>query len=359
VSKAQDWPVLDLPVKPPFAAMEAELARALPRGDGWQYEPKWDGFRCLAYKDGSTVALQSKAGQSLGRYFPELVAAVRSLEPRRLVVDGEIVVPRDGLFSDFDLLLQRIHPAESRVKKLAAETPVLLHAFDLLVDARGVSLVKEPLSERRKKLEQLANYLFDPKGTLRLSPATRSRDEAVKWEGELRGKGIDGIIAKRVESPYLVGSRDGAKKVKFLRTCDVVVGGFRYGSKERIIGSLLLGLHDEHGRLHHVGFCSAISHKERRALTPKLEALKGDGFSGSAPGGPSRWSTARTMEWEGVKPVLVVEISFDHFDGNRFRHGTGFVRWRPDKAPEQCTFAQLRAELARPAHEDAPPSPEG
>ena len=334
---------MKLGVKPPFAAMEALSVDEVPTGPGWQYEPKWDGFRCLAFRDGDSVELQSKSGQPLTRYFPEIVEGLRALKPPRFALDGELVIPSDGALS-FDDLLQRLHPAESRVHKLAAQTPALLIVFDLLADETGKSLISLTLTERRKRLEQFAKKYF--RGPLRLSPTTNSPTEAQKWFSG-GGASLDGVIAKRTDLPYQSGERTGMQKIKAFRTAECVVGGFRYAEKKPAVGSLLLGLY-EHGVLHHVGFCSGIKAHEKAALTKKLEKLIGPpGFTGRAPGGPSRWSTKRSSEWQPLKPKLVVEVTYDHVSGERFRHGTGFVRWRPDKAPEQCTMDQLKQKRSR------------
>lgn len=334
---------MTLPVETSLAPMLALLVGEIPEGEQWVYEPKWDGFRCLAFRDAESVDLRSKAGQPLARYFPELVAAVGALEPRRFVLDGEIVVPVGRALS-FDDLLQRIHPAETRIRKLAQETPALYVVFDLLVDESGRSIVDRPHSERRRLLERFAAAHFREKGTLRLSPVTDRPDEAQRW---LRASGgaVDGVIAKRRDLDYRSGERTGMQKIKFLRTADCVVGGFRYASKSRVIGSLLLGLYDDEGRLDHVGFCSSLKAEQRRELTPKLESLiRPPGFTGNAPGGPSRWSSERSGQWEPLDPTLVVEVRYDHFSQGRFRHGTRFLRWRPDKAPRQCTRAQVEQE---------------
>jgi ATP-dependent DNA ligase len=334
-----------LPIKPPYAPMEAKLVEEIPKGPGWQYEPKWDGFRCLAFRDGDHVELQSKAGQPLARYFPELVEAVAGLEPRKFVLDGEIVVPADGGLS-FDDLLQRIHPAASRISKLSQETPALYVVFDLLVNETGAALVEHPLHDRRKELESFARRHLRGQERIRLSPATTDLALGEKWFGSA-GAALDGVIAKRVEMDYRSGDRTGMQKVKNLRTAECVVGGYRYGSKAtKTLGSLLLGLYDNAGLLHHVGFCSSLTAKQREDLTPKIEKLRkpvgeGGGFTGKAPGGPSRWSTERSGEWEAVRPDLVVEVQYDHFTGGRFRHGTKFLRWRPDKPPRQCTMDQV------------------
>jgi len=312
----------------------------VPTGPEWQYEPKWDGFRCLAFRDGDTVALQSKSGEPLERYFPEMVEALRAVKAPRFVLDGEIVIAKGKTLS-FDDLLQRIHPAESRVRKLAAETPALLIVFDLLVDEEGASLVDLPLTERRKRLETFARRFLAKHPRLALSPATDDSAMALRWFEATRGA-LDGVIAKRRDLAYRSGDRSGMQKIKQRRTADCVVGGFRYASQGRAIGSLLLGLYDEDGLLHHVGFTSGLSADERAALVPKLEKLiQPPGFTGSAPGGPSRWSTERSTEWQPLLTKLVVEVEYDHVTGDRFRHGTRVVRWRPDKAPRQCTFEQI------------------
>jgi ATP-dependent DNA ligase len=334
-----------MPLKSPIAPMEARSVDDIPAGPEWQYEPKWDGFRCLVFRDGESVTLQSKAGKPLTRYFPDVVAAVRALKAKQFVLDGEIAVPHDGAFS-FDDLLQRIHPAQSRIQKLAAETPALLIAFDLLQDERGNSLLETPLSERRPKLEAFAEKSFSKDIGVRLSPATTKLADAKGWLKKV-GSTLDGIIAKRRDVPYGVGTRDAMVKVKNYRSADCVVGGFRYGTNSKLMGSLLLGLYDDNSLLHHVGFTSSIARIDKPALTEKLEKLKGGpGFTGNAPGGPSRWSTERSAEWVPLKPKLVVEVCYDHFSGERFRHGTRLLRWRPDKAPEQCMIDQVKQKKA-------------
>ncbi len=320
--------------------MEATSVDAIPEGAGWQYEPKWDGFRCVAFRDGEEVELKSKAGQPLARYFPEVVTALLALKTKRFVLDGELVIPQ-GKSLSFDALLQRIHPAESRIKKLSTETPAWLIAFDLLADG-AQSLIDLPLRERRLQLEAFAARNFLADGSVSLSPASPSLTVARKWFGSV-GETLDGIIAKKIDAPYAAGERGAMVKIKARRTADCVVGGFRYAEKGAVVGSLLLGLYDDAGKLHHVGFCSGLKAAERPALTKKLEALRGcTGFTGRAPGGPSRWSTKRSTEWEALKPDLVVEVQFDHVSGERFRHGTTLLRWRPDKAPAQCTMEQLK-----------------
>jgi ATP-dependent DNA ligase len=334
-----------LPIPRSFAPMEALQVSELPVGSEWQYEPKWDGFRCLAFRDGDRVDLMSKAGKPLGRYFPDLIAALQALDAPRFVLDGEIVIPVGQLLS-FDELLLRIHPAASRVRTLAEAHPAMLIVFDLLVDDDGQSRVKEPLAERRAALEHFAMRYFAGAGAVRLSPATTEERTVKRWYASV-GSALDGVIAKRRDLAYRSGERTGMQKLKQRRTADCVVGGFRYASKGKSVGSLLLGLYDREGLLDHVGFCSALSAAERARLTPELEALIAPpGFTGRAPGGPSRWSTARSTQWEPLAAELVVEVEYDHFTGGRFRHGTGFVRWRPDKEPRQCTIAQVEREAA-------------
>ncbi len=336
---------MSLPIHPPFLPMEAATAESIPQGPDWQYEPKWDGFRCLAFRDGDEVELQSKAGQPLARYFPELADGLRKLKPKQFVLDGEIVIPVNGDLSFEDLLL-RIHPAESRVRKLAGEHPSELVVFDLLVDDKGTNMVDRPLRERRKRLEQFAAKALTTEAA-RLSPATCDLKEAKRWFHEMGG-GLDGIIAKELDQRYHSGERSGMVKIKNLRTADCVVGGFRYATKGRYVGSLLLGLYED-GLLHHVGFTSSIHREQRAEITKKLEAIKEPpGFTGRAPGGPSRWSTERSTEWEPVAPKLVVEVQYDHFTGGRFRHGTKLLRFRPDKEPRQCTMDQVRRESRSP-----------
>ena len=314
----------------------------IPTDPGWQYEPKWDGFRCLAFRDGDRIELQSKNGQPLARYFPEVVAHLRSLSPRSFVLDGEIVVPVDGHLS-FDDLLQRIHPAASRIERLSRERPAVLIVFDLLVDPAGRLLADRPLRERRARLEAFAAKHLAGRDDLRLSPATEDVAQARAWLATA-GPTLDGIVAKRLDLPYRSGERTGMQKIKRRRTADCVVGGFRYSSGSPTVGSLLLGLYDEDGLLHHVGFTSGFPAEARKALLAKLEPLVQEpGFTGRAPGGPSRWSTERSGEWTPLAPRLVVEVSYDHFSGDRFRHATRFLRWRPDKAPRQCTLDQVTA----------------
>jgi ATP-dependent DNA ligase len=334
-----------------LVAMEARSVDAIPCGAEWQYEPKWDGFRCLLSRDAGSVTLRSKSGEDLTRYFPELAEAALRLKATQFTLDGEIVVPHGKSFS-FDDLLQRIHPAASRIKKLSQETPALYLAFDLLATAKDEKLAEQPLSKRRPALEAFARTQFKSQTTFRLSPATTSYATAKKWLAKAGG-GFDGVIAKRLDLPYQSGNRDGMQKIKNFRSADCVVGGFRYATNKlngkNVVGSLLLGLYDDAGLLHHVGFTSAIKREQKPALTAKLEALIGPpGFTGNAPGGPSRWSTERSAQWCPLKPKLVVEVCYDHFSGDRFRHGTTIQRWRPDKAPRQCTLDQLKQKAVNP-----------
>jgi ATP-dependent DNA ligase len=334
-----------LRLHPPLAPMEALSVDEIPIGPVWQYEPKWDGFRCLAFRDGDKVELQSKSGQKLTRYYPDLVAAVRALKPKAFVLDGEIVVPSNGAFS-FDALLQRIHPAASRVARLAQETPALLIVFDLLAGTDGQPLLGLSLSERRERLTQFAHAHLRGNARIRVSPATTRLAEAKTWLKRV-GATLDGIVAKRRDLPYRSGDRTAMQKIKNYRSADCVVGGFRYNEGKKVVGSLLLGLYDDAGLLNHVGFTSTIRREDKPALTAKLEKLIAPpGFTGKAPGGPSRWSTKRSADWQPLKPKLVVEVCYDHFTGDRLRHGTRLMRWRPDKAPQQCTLDQVKQRRA-------------
>jgi ATP-dependent DNA ligase len=331
-----------LPIGSRYAPAEAKPVHQLPVGPEWSYEPKWDGFRCLAFRDREKVSLMSKAGKPLTRYFPDVVATILALRAQRFVLDGEIVVPVGGTLS-FDQLLQRIHPAASRVRMLAASFPAQLIAFDILAIGE-TSLIDHPFAERRQRLESFVRRFGVTASGLRLSPMTRSAPVARRWLGGER-RGLDGVVAKRLDLPYESGKRTGMEKVKNVHTADCVVGGFRYASKGRAIGSLLLGLYDAAGLLDHVGFVSSFTSAERATLASRVTPLVGgSGFTGRAPGGPSRWSTERSGEWVPLRPALVVEVAYDHFADRRFRHGTAFRRWRPDKAARQCTTAQLRAE---------------
>jgi ATP-dependent DNA ligase len=322
------------------APMEALLAAELPEGEGWQYEPKWDGFRCIARRDGDIVEMISRSGKPLGRYFPDVVDLLEGTRQKAFVVDGELILPvADRL--DFEALQARLHPAESRVLKLSKETPAQFMLFDVL-RVGSKSFDDQPLSKRRAALEGF--HKRNGVDGLLLSPATLDRDVALGWL-KRSGGALDGVVAKRLDQPYRFGER-AMVKVKQLRTADCVVGGFRYAQKKHEVGSLLLGLYDQDGLLHHVGFTSAIAAKDRADLTKRLEKLiELPGFSGNAPGGPSRWSTDRSAQWKPLKPKLVVEVRYDQVTGRRFRHGTALLLWRPDKSPKQCTFEQLAPEL--------------
>jgi ATP-dependent DNA ligase len=381
------FPKLSLSIQPPYPPAEAKSVAALPHESGWLYEPKWDGFRCLAFRQGDEVVLQSKAGQPLGRYFPEIVAALLALPARKFVLDGEIVI-RSGSGLDFDALLQRIHPAASRIQRLSQETPSTYMVFDLLVDGKGRSLATKPLSARRMALQEFAagNTDIEPdrkrskksgsqislnsvNQRTMLSPASADFATAEKWMREGAASGWDGVVAKRLDCEYMSGERTGMVKIKRIRTADCVVGGFRWArgakasaaeaapsistslktadSKKRPteeVGSLLLGLYNKNGELDHIGFSSSFTREDRKKLKSILKPfMGGEGFSGKAPGGPSRWTRdARDTEWFPLKPKLVGEFQYDHFSGGRFRHGTKFLRWRPEKKPEQCTMEQIR-----------------
>ena len=321
--------------------MEAKSVDALPSDEGWQFEPKWDGFRCLVFKSGADVDLRAKSGKPLGRYFPEMVEAVRRAKADNFVLDGELTVPLGDTLS-FGALQDRVHPAESRIRKLSAETPALLILFDCLATAKTGSLMAKPLVDRRAQLERLMPGLGHEYRT-RLSPLTRDAAQAQGWLEDTRGA-LDGVVAKRVDGAYAAGKRV-MLKLKRLRSADCVVGGFRYGKGTRQVGSLLLGLYNADGKLDHVGFTSAISDADRPGLTAKLEALKGSpGFTGDAPGGPSRWGNERSADWQPLRTELVIEVTYDQVTDGRFRHGTMLRRWRPDKSPAQCTREQLQQE---------------
>ena len=333
---------MTLPLEFPYAPMEAESAPDLPTGAVWQYEPKWDGFRCLAFRDGDAVRIQSKAGKPLARYFPDVVESLQRARSR--TVRGR---RRDRDPGRWPALVRRAAaagPSGSQPRPHAGRGAS--GAAGRVRSAgrpRGRALVGLPLEQRRARLEAFAERYFPRDRSIVLSQATRRAATARSW---LAGGGdgdLDGVVAKRLDLPYRTGARDGMVKVKRQRTADCVVGGFRYGSRGGGIGSLLLGLYDGEGLLHHVGFCSSLSAGERKGLRAKLEPLrKAPGFTGRAPGGPSRWSTERSAQWEPLAPKLVVEVGYDHVSNGRFRHGTKFVRWRPDKAPRQCTMEQLR-----------------
>lgn len=318
--------------------MEAKAVGDLPDGEGWQYEPKWDGFRCIASVKGGEVGLQSKAGKPLARYFPELVAGLAVLPD--VMMDGELLIPVGASLS-FSALQARLHPAESRIRKLSADTPARLMLFDLLWSADEGAVAERPLVERRAALARF--HAAHRSAMLRLSPATDDRATAARWL-DAAGGALDGVVAKRLDEPYRPGER-AMRKVKRLRSADCVVGGFRYGTGERLVASLLLGLYDRGGLLHHVGHTSGLAALDRAALTAELEALvEAPGFSGDAPGGPSRWQTDRSTDWQPLRAELVAEVRYDHVTDRRFRHGTALLRWRPDKAPRQCTMDQLGEE---------------
>jgi ATP-dependent DNA ligase len=313
--------------------MEARSEPELPSGTGWRFEPKWDGFRCIARRHARKITLTAKSGKPLDRYFPEIVERLRLIAADRYTIDGELLV-RGGRNWSFEALQARLHPAASRVEKLSHETPASFMLFDML-EHDGEDLRALPLSERRKSLEA---FVAQSGGQVKLSPGTTSRATAQRW---LAGDRYEGIVAKRLDGPYLAAERDMVK-VKRQRTADCVVGGFRYATNSRLVGSLLLGLYNDAGLLDHVGFTSGFGAFDRAALTAKLEKMRGgQGFSGNAPGGPSRWSTERSAQWERLSPKLVVEVSFDHVSNRRFRHGTRLLRLRPDKSPDQCRMEQI------------------
>lgn len=353
------FPDLGLPLQPPYPPAEAKSVAQIPSSPGWLYEPKWDGFRCLAFRNGDEIVLQSKAGQPLGRYFPELVEALRCLPARKFVLDGEIIIRSHGGL-DFDALLQRIHPAESRIRKLSQQTPCTYLVFDLLLAEKGKPLTAEPLSARRMALQEFATANFKPSASqarIHLSPATTDLATAQRWIRSGAAHGLDGVVAKRLDCEYTSGERTGMVKIKRIRTADCVVGGFRYAQKGGEVGSLLLGLYNDHGQLDHIGFSSSFSKEDRKKLKSILKPLVGnhgapasddfkpandEGFTGKAPGGPSRWAREdRNTEWFPLRHKLVGEFQYDHFSGGRFRHGTKFLRWRPDKDPHQCTIDQV------------------
>ncbi len=320
--------------------METRQVTTIPIGSEWLYEPKWDGFRCVAFRDHGEVELESKSGQSLTRYFPEIVRAILDLPAARFVVDGELFIEGENGF-DFDALLQRIHPAASRVRTLSQQTPARYVLFDLLVDERNGAIYERPLDKRRERLDAFAARYLVRDGTIGLSPSTADLTTAQQWlSGDVAR--LDGVIAKRANLAYAFGSREGAVKIKRSYTADCVVGGFRK-SKDGAIASLLLGLYNEEGKLDHVGFVGSMSAAERkRAATLLCPIVEPPGFTGNAPGGPSRWHKGgEQSEWYPVKPVIVVEVSFDHVTGQRFRHGSRLLRWRPDHSPRRCTIDQL------------------
>ncbi|MBV8067119.1 MAG: ATP-dependent DNA ligase, partial [Candidatus Eremiobacteraeota bacterium] len=316
--------------------METRQVARIPQGDEWTYEPKWDGFRCLAFRDRNAVELQSKSGETLTRYFPEIVEALKAASTMQFVTDGELLIA-SGETSDFDALLQRIHPAESRVRRLAHETPASYVLFDLLAENRS-ALFSQRLRARRKRLEAFVQRDFAQSATVRISPATSDAALAQRWlEGSLAR--LDGVIAKR-DVPYAFGSRDAVVKVKRSYTADCVVGGFRTAA-DGSVASLLLGLYDDEGLLNHVGFVGSMNAAERVRAAELLKPIVAPpGFTGAAPGGPSRWTRGKENAWSPVRPQVVVEVGFDHVTGRRFRHASRLLRWRHDKAPRQCTMEQ-------------------
>ncbi|MDP9238530.1 MAG: ATP-dependent DNA ligase [Chloroflexota bacterium] len=333
---------MPLPMAPPIEPMLARLADEIPAGDGWLYEPKWDGFRAIVFYDGAETYIQSRDLKPLARYFPELRESLGRVLPGPLVLDGEVVIIGDnGL--DFDALQMRIHPAESRVRKLAAETPSSFVAFDLLADGAR-DLRETPFSERRSTL---ASALASVAAPAFLTPATDNRELALDWFKRFEGAGLDGVVAKRLDGPYQPGIR-AMLKIKHLRTVDCVVGGFRWnkGEEGRSVGSLLLGLYNADGVFHHVGHTSSFKAAEKKALVETLKPYLSDDGSesfggGRTPGGPSRWTGGRDMSWMRLRPELVCEVTFDHLQGDRFRHAATFRRWRSDKPPKDCTFDQI------------------
>ncbi len=327
--------------------MLAKLQPDIPRGEGWLYEPKWDGFRAIVFRDGESLTIASRDGRDLNRYFPELSQALLDTLPAACAVDGEVVVVGEAGALDFDALLQRIHPAESRVRMLAESTPASFVAFDLLALGKD-DLTGEPLAQRRAALERIlpggrADGPPPPGGSyVVLTPQTDDAEEATRWFDVFEHSGLDGIVAKRADLLYVPGERVMVK-VKHQRTADCVVGGYRKAKSGGGIGSLLLGLYDDGGVLHYVGHTSSFKADERKKLLQQLSALEGkESFGkGRTPGGPSRWSRGRETEWVSVAPKLVCEVAYDHLQGDRFRHATRFLRWRPEKRPRECTFEQL------------------
>jgi ATP-dependent DNA ligase len=318
-----------LPIEPPVKPQLARPAKELPDGGGWRFEPKWDGFRTIVFRDGDDVQLQSRNGRPMNRYFPDVVEQVLQLPGQRLVLDGEMIVVVDGI-QEFDLLSQRIHPAASRVEMLAKKTPAAFVAFDLLAEEDEV-LFDLPYGERRARLEKV---VADP---VQLTPCTDDGDAAGVW---LTGQS-EGVIAKEADAPYRPGERTGMVKIKRVRTADVVVVAFRFGKEENTVGSLILGLYGEDdGELHVVGHTSGFTAKQKRELIGKLEPYR---TYERGSGEPSRWKSDEELVWEGLRPELVCEVAFDHITGHRIRHGAKFLRWREDKEPRECGMEQLRA----------------
>jgi ATP-dependent DNA ligase len=345
------------PIAPPVEPMLAKLTDALPPGDGWLFEPKWDGFRAIVFKDGDEVYVQSRDLKPLNRYFPDLEELLRAALPPRAVVDGEIVIAGPhGL--DFDALQLRIHPAASRVKKLAAEMPTSFVAFDLLADG-DLDVRERPQAERRSRLEQA---LRDVNGRVHLTPCSRDRAVAQEWFGRFEGAGLDGVIAKHETTTYQPGKRSMVK-VKHVRSADCVVAGFRWhkNGPGTLVGSLLLGLYDAKGALHHVGVTSSFQMAQRRRLVEELAPLREGALTSHPwrewaqmmeghtrmPGMQSRWSAGKDLSWEPLRIERVCEVKYDHLQGDRFRHAAVFLRWRPDKPPAECRYDQL--EVVAPA----------
>ena len=335
---------MSLPVTPPIKPMLAKLQSEIPDGEPWVYEPKWDGFRAIVFRDGTDVHIASRDQKPLERYFPELVPAFQKCLPERCVVDGEVIVTGpEGL--DFGSLLQRIHPAESRIKLLSEQTPASFVAFDILA-LNDEDLRAEALVVRRRRLLESIDHEAMPepgRGTkISTTPQSADREDAIVWLETLEEIGLDGVIAKRDDGPYVEGDRVMVK-VKQRRTADCVVGGYRLSKTKDGVGSLLLGLYDSSGTLHFIGHTSSFKAPERRALLEQLRPLEGgEGFvGGRTPGGPSRWSSGRELNWVPLEPKLVCEVSYDKMQGDRFRHASTFVRWRDDKKPADCTMDQV------------------
>ena len=318
---------MSLPLKPPLQPQLARSAKELPEGEDWRYEPKFDGFRTIVFRDGDEVHVQSRNGKPMNRYFPDVVEQALALPAQRFVLDGEMVVTVDGV-QEFDLLSQRIHPAASRVERLAKETPAALVAFDLLAEG-DETLLELPYTERR---ERLAALVTDP---VELTPSTDDPDAAGKW---LAGTG-EGVIAKQASATYKPGERVGMVKVKRVRTADAVVAAFRFGKEPETVGSLILGMYGEGGELRIIGHTSSFRAKQKRELLELLEPYR---THERGSGEPSRWKSDEELVWEGLRPELVCEVAFDHITGQRIRHGAKFKRWRPDKSPEECLIEQLR-----------------
>jgi ATP-dependent DNA ligase len=319
---------LALPLSPPIKPQLARSAKELPDGEGWRYEPKWDGFRTIVFRDGDDIRLQSRGGKPMNRYFPDVVEQVAGLSEQRLVLDGEMIVVREGV-QEFDLLSQRIHPAKSRVEMLARETPAEFVAFDLLAHDDEV-LLELSYAERRERLESVVDKAVE------LTPCTSDRDAAGQW---LEGNS-EGAIAKQADAPYAPGERTAMLKIKRVRTAEAVVMAFRYGKEDGTVGSLILGLYDDDGQLRTVGHTSSFKAREKRELIEFLEPYR---THERGSGEPSRWKADEELVWEGLRPELVCEVQFDHITGNRIRHGAKFVRWRDDKRPQECTLAELRS----------------